>query len=387
MLKEHPSQKTYDILIIGAGFSGCCLAIKTVEKGLTTLVVDKTAEYPDYFRAEKLEPDQYELLESLNLLQYMEPKDSPIIDKVVLYQGNSKKIIARKKHRGLNYRDSVNSLRAQLHRHGCLYKHLVSEVEQEADSFHVKTKEGESFRCRLLVVATGYSGQLAKSLGMNMVQEDEMISTSIGFYVACKDKSGQIPAVNFRPAKWGGGLDYATFFSIGDLARVNVFTCWSPRDERVKTFKEQPVNSLPQYFEGMSAILGEFDLDSKVQVFTTQYYRNGADGRDNLFFLGDSSQSVSPASGLGLSKCLTDVDVLLGLIEKWDRHSKIPSNEFFNHHRKLAVDQHAYDAWKWSNERSSNTGLGIKMKMAREHLKGSRLWKRASRLKRKFLGY
>ena len=385
MQNEDSSQLTYDVLIIGAGFSGCCLAIKTIEKGLTTLVVDKTEEYPDYFRAEKLEPDQYELLESLDLLQYMEPKNSPIIDKVVLYQASREKIIPRQKHRGLNYRDSVNSLRSQLHRLGCLQKHLVSEVEQEADSFQVTTKDGESFHCRLLVVATGYPGQLAKSLGLNPVQDEEMISTSIGFYVACKDRDGRIPAVNFRPAKWGGGLDYATFFSIGDLARVNVFTCWPPRDERVKTFKEEPIESLPQYFEDVPAVLGEIELDSKVQVFTTQFYRYGADGRDNLFFLGDSSQSVSPASGLGLSKCLTDVDVLLGLLETWDRHSKIPSKAYFNHQRKLAVDKHAYDSWKWSNERSSSTGLGIKIKMTRELIKKSWLWKRASRVKRKLL--
>jgi 2-polyprenyl-6-methoxyphenol hydroxylase-like FAD-dependent oxidoreductase len=77
--------------------------------------------------------------------------------------------------------------------------------------------------------------------------------------------------------------------------------------------------------------------------------------------IGDAFQSVSPATGSGLSKVLTDVKTLSNTyIPMWKNKQRIDSADvmaFYHHQEKLACDKRSLKSWYYSdfapNERAS----------------------------------
>ena len=200
-----------------------------------------------------------------------------------------------------------------------------------------------------------------------------MVSTSIGFFVRPDVSEGfGLEAFNAYPARFVPGLQYVTFFPIGDSMRVNVFTCWPPSSAEARAFRSDPIGALRQYFPVLDDAVGPMALTSTPQLVTTEYYRQNVDHLASTVLVGDEFQSVSPATGMGISKCVTDAEVLVGLLPHLaeDPAARLDLAAFYNDPRKQAVDDEAHASWAWSNSVSTDRSMGMRFKIAKQKVKG-----------------
>ena len=92
--------------------------------------------------------------------------------------------------------------------------------------------------------------------------------------------------------------------------------------------------------------------------------------------IGEAYQSVSPATGTGLSKCLTDIHVLLRHLAMWRQHDCVPGSAidaFYQDPEKVAADDRSRDGWRWFYDCAHGRSL-------RAHLRRSGLLHAANRI-------
>jgi 2-polyprenyl-6-methoxyphenol hydroxylase-like FAD-dependent oxidoreductase len=86
-------------------------------------------------------------------------------------------------------------------------------------------------------------------------------------------------------------------------------------------------------------------VQGKIEPFKIDLYRMQQCARARMVLIGDAYQSVCPSTGTGLSKVLTDVDVLCNeFVPRWMAAGSIATSDvaaFYAHERKKAVDDHA----------------------------------------------
>lgn len=95
-------------------------------------------------------------------------------------------------------------------------------------------------------------------------------------------------------------------------------------------------------FPKLTRVIGSFDVVSRVEAARIDLYRMEDVDRPGVVLLGDSFQSVCPSTGTGLSKVLTDVDVLCyDCLETWLATPGIDAGKlamFYDNPRKRAID-------------------------------------------------
>jgi 2-polyprenyl-6-methoxyphenol hydroxylase-like FAD-dependent oxidoreductase len=70
----------FDVLIVGAGLAGAAAAAVLGRLGLRVALVDPRLVSPPVFKAEKIEPDQADLLRCLGLMEQVERRAAPILE-------------------------------------------------------------------------------------------------------------------------------------------------------------------------------------------------------------------------------------------------------------------------------------------------------------------
>lgn len=361
----------YDLIVIGAGFAGSALAIKADDLGLRVKVLDTQETYPDYFRAEKLETDQYEALVALGLTDLVRPQESPWIDRVHTFTGGKEKVNPHSRHRGLHYADTINAFREALRDRDLLAIRKVTEVIDQPDSCEVSTDDGETLRARAIAIATGMNAGFRKSLGLQTIEPQKLVSLTFGFDVAPRSAE-KLPftAFNFRPRKFIYGLHYLSFFPVGERMRANLFTCWESRSEATREFKADPLGELARFFPDLDDRIGPIRLTSEVQAFMTRYYRIDSEHLHGMVLLGDAFQSVSPATGVGLSKCLVDVQVVVDMLPQLleDPAARLDLSKYYRDEGKLQSDDLAMGYWQWANESATSRSVTTRLKAVKHRV-------------------
>ena len=364
----HDNVTTFDLIVVGGGFCGSIIGIKAHDLGLNVKVLEAKAHYPDNFRAEKLEDDQIAALTSMDLLDLVRPTESPQIDRVHTFTGDHETVNEHPSHRGLHYQDTVNTLRGVLIDRGLIVVQRVSSIEDGPDFSQVLLNDGTALRARLVVITTGMDPALRKSLNVVSRATDKLNSTTFGFDVEpATDTEFRVRAFNARPSAFVNGLQYITFFPIGDRTRANLFSCWEQSNERVRKLKSDTAQELQEMFPGLDAHVGPLRLCSKVDSYSTRYYRLDSDHLVRTVLAGDAFQSVNPANGIGLSKCLTDAQSLLGLLPELSKSgsSAVDLAAYYRDPRKREVDHSALKRWRWANELATSQSLGTRIKKLR----------------------
>jgi 2-polyprenyl-6-methoxyphenol hydroxylase-like FAD-dependent oxidoreductase len=371
MSRLNLSKNDCDIAVVGAGFCGSVLGIKAADLGLRVRVFDSLQEYPDHFRAEKLEPDQYAVLQELGLIDLVRPLDSAAIDEVHEFVGTKRTAIACNHLRGMDYAATVNSFRSTLHSRGLLELRKVLRMSDAPDHCGLHFEDQSVIHARLAVVATGLSATLRKSLTLRTHEPDALLSTTFGFDVESESRDGfPFAAFNFRPQQFVHGLQYATFFPIGNRTRVNLFTCWQPDSKNVRELRSNPLLFMARLFPYMRDMIGAFRLVSAVQAYTTNHYRQHCDHLKSTVVVGDAYQSVSPATGVGISKCLTDASVLLRAIGTLSGQpfDSVDLKSFYHDPLKREVDDRALHRWTWANESATSQTMRTILKRIKRKL-------------------
>ncbi len=357
-----------DLAVIGAGFCGSVLALRADEMGLRVRVFDTQDRYPDHFRAEKLETDQYDALTALGLVGLVRPKDSPQIDRVYSFRGNAESMNRHAKHRGIHYADTVNAFRDVLRERQLLAVRKIAAIRDGNVSSEVEFDDGSRIAASIVALTTGMGAGLRKSLRLEPGEQEKLVSTTFGFDIEPQSATGPaFTAFNIKPDRFSKGLQYVTFFPVGERMRANLFTCWDPHSDAAKQLKADPLGEIARLFPGHAGRIGSLEMSSDLQAYTTRYYRMNVQHLARTVLMGDAFQSVSPATGMGLSKCLVDVQVLAGLLPRLleDSRALVPLDEYYRDERKTQTDDEALQRWRWENEASTSRSLVTQLKKLR----------------------
>jgi 2-polyprenyl-6-methoxyphenol hydroxylase-like FAD-dependent oxidoreductase len=151
--------------------------------------------------------------------------------------------------------------------------------------------------------------------------------------------------VTYRPSNTREHVGYLTLFRIGEILRGNLFTYWTARGAETQALMREPRKELERLLPGLSNVLGDFVVQGRVEACRIDLYRLKDCMRPGVVMVADAYQSVCPSSGMGLSKVLTDVDVLCNdCIPRWFATPGLDVDKlahFYSDRRKQQVDDEA----------------------------------------------
>ena len=303
--------RDHDVLIIGAGLAGSCTAHLLARSGLHVGLLDPNhTSYPRLFRAEKIEADQVALLRRFGLFEHVLPR-TRLIREILRVRGGRIRHRRKLEQYGISYQDIVNPIRdalpAQVERITGRATGLVADPVRP----QVLLDDGRALGARLVVVANGGGHDLQKSLGLKKQTFQNELSMVFGFELVRQDgRDFEFDAVTVRPDDTEGRVGYLTLFRMGEYLRANFFTYWKATDTQTRALAKSPDQVLHQVLPGMERVLGDYAVRGRVEPFRIDLYRYTDAARPGVVFLADAYQSVCPTTGMGMSKVLTDVDVL-----------------------------------------------------------------------------
>jgi 2-polyprenyl-6-methoxyphenol hydroxylase-like FAD-dependent oxidoreductase len=362
-----PSAEPADIILIGAGLAGATAASVLARQGRRVVLIDRWSSYPSCFKAEKIEPDQADLFRKFGLLSVLSPAAGHIRGVVGVEDG---RVLGTRRieQYGILYHDMVNVIRRALPPGVEFVTGRVSAIDATADLQTVTLVGGGTYTARLVAVACGVGGDLLTRLGIRkrMVRRDQSIA--FGFSIAAH-RGGAFPfdALTFYPGGTDRCLAYLTLFRMRDVMRANLFAYWPPAGELPRRFISAPHDELLRNLPGLARVIGNFDVVSKPEFSRIDLYTTENPVVPGIVLLGDSFQSVCPTTGSGLSKVLTDVDVLChDCLPAWLGSAGMAADKiagFYANRRKIEADRKSLadasfnreiavnDAWRWRAQR------------------------------------
>jgi 2-polyprenyl-6-methoxyphenol hydroxylase-like FAD-dependent oxidoreductase len=367
-----------DVLIIGAGVAGAAVAATLTRRGVDVLLVDPHEHYPASFKAEKIEPDQAELLEKFGLLHELKPQTAPIGNVVTARGGRVLETLPLQQF-GILYGDIVKGVRQQLSAQARFRVCRVEELTTSEDRQVAVLSDGATVSARLAVLASGTGGRLHKKLGIERrpVPEDNVgqyHSIACGFDIARRDRQRfEFDALTYYADHPATPIDYLTLFLVPHAMRANMFTYHDVRDQWLRDLASNPTEVLAAALPGLSKVIGNFEVISKVEICPVDLYVAEGHRRAGLVLIGDACQSVCPATGTGLSKVLSDVDVLSTLLtESWlstpgMNIDKI--NLFYDHPTKLACDSNSLQTARYRRRFATDRSLRWTIHRQRTYLR------------------
>jgi 2-polyprenyl-6-methoxyphenol hydroxylase-like FAD-dependent oxidoreductase len=305
-----------DVIVVGAGLAGTCAAETLARQGISVILVDPRAQCPPLFRAEKLEPDQVELLRKLRLFTNLLPHARRIREIQIGYNGHVCGAVPIEQY-GISYSDMVNSLRSD----NPLVQRRIGHVEHISNSDQtqrVTFRDGETLTSRLAVLSCGVGSELQARLGIRKSVIRKGQSLSLGFSIVKTDGTPfPFDAVTYYPNSNRERIDFLSLFLMGDAMRANLFTFTSTYDSWVRHFIAQPTRQLQRIFPKLRRLIGGFGIVGKIETGRVDLYEMREVAQPGVVLIGDTFQTACPSTGMGVSKVLTDVDVLGARAPQW----------------------------------------------------------------------
>lgn len=332
----------FDVIVVGAGFAGAAAATVLGRERLRVALIDPRREYPPEFKAEKIEPDHADALRRLNLAERFLPYAASIRTVAEAHDGRVLRVRPIEQY-GMRYHEMVGLLRAQIPATVDFRTARVAKIDTSADLQSVTLDDGSCVTARLLVIAAGTGPKAEALLGMHRRQVRSRHSICAGFDIATADgRSFLFDALTYWADSLDDRIDFVSLFPVPGAMRVNLFGYLGPRDPWVRVFADAPRDAIERAMPKLTRLIGEWRAISKVEIRAIDLYVTDAPRLDGVVLVGDASQSVCPATGTGLGKVLTDVDVLCRThIRAWletpgMQAEKIAS--YYNDPRKNACD-------------------------------------------------
>ena len=335
-----------DVCIVGAGLAGSSAASVLGRAGFRVALIDPRSACAPCFKAEKIEPDQAAMLRELGLFGAILPKARRIHVEATGRNGviTSERVIEQY---GIQYHDMVNAVRNEAETVANVIPGRVAAIHASDDLQRVELSDGRFVSARLVILACGSMGsKLHEQLDLPKRMVSEHHSMSYGFSI--ERSSGdpfEFEALTYAPRRLKQPIAYLTLFSQPDGMRANLFAYQPPTDPDVRSYLADPIGEVNRRMPGLEALTGEVRLTSRVEAFSIDLYVTEKVERPGLVLIGDAFQSVCSSTGTGLTKVLTDVDVLcreclpVWLATPGMGAAKI--RQFYGNARKREVDSHS----------------------------------------------
>lgn len=307
----------WDVVIVGGGLAGSCAASVLSRQGLRVVLIDPRETFPACFRAEKIEPDQAELFRKFGLLDGLLPYTSRIHEIV-----SARNTYVLRKRRieqyGIFYQDMVNGVRKQMPASVTWKRARVQRINPDAHLPTVTLMGGETISARLVVLACGGGGPLLEALGIHRRIISEQHSLSIGFNIV-PDGGQSFPfdSLTYYPDGVQIRGAFLTLFPIRDVMRANYFVYHLPDEEWTRRFSKEPDALLASDLPHLMHFTKSFRVFGRIEMCPIDLYRATGHILPGLVLIGDVYQGPCPTTGMGVSKVLTDVDVLGDCAPRW----------------------------------------------------------------------
>lgn len=358
-----------DLVIVGAGLAGVTAASK-LGRNLRITLVDPRSTFPAVFKAEKIEPEQADLLRKLGLLETLLPRARRIRE-VRSYYGDKFFRITSTEQYGISYRDMVNTLRSALPPKVECKVGRVVKLSNGPDLQVVTLDSGERLTCRLVLLACGLNGDLLRDLQMKRVWIQRAQSAAVGFSLApTNGRPFPFDALTYSLMSPRTGIDYVSLFPMDETLRANLFAFPFAESQWLQRLVRDPEQELPRILPKLSRAIGEYRVVGRMEASITNLYRTEGDPPDGIVLIGDTAQNVCPSTGSGLTKIFTDVEVLSEHIHHWFETpgmNKGKLHSFFADPRKIAADSAALRTARYRKNACSQRSLKWRVHRLRLH--------------------
>lgn len=307
---EMQEDLVFDVIIVGAGVAGTAAASVLARAGFSVAIVDSNDRFPDVFRAEIMGSDHVALLDSMGLLDALRPVGTKMCIVEEAWRGVRFKR-NNTEHYSLSYEVLVNTLRTSMPTGVHFINAKVRCIKPSSGTSTVYLSDGKEFTSRLVVLATGASGNLYKQLNITKRIVSRMHSITFGAFI--EPAAGQ--AFNFQELTYWGDNDeamimLATFFPLGSSMRFNLVTHWQGQDPRTTELMNNPNAVLEQLMPRLRQITGYFDVVGRVDARPIHIHAVEGHIQPGLVLVGDAFSISCPGIGTGVSKALNDVEIL-----------------------------------------------------------------------------
>ncbi|MFI4973379.1 MAG: FAD-dependent oxidoreductase [Caulobacterales bacterium] len=348
-----------DIVIAGGGFAGALLALVLGRQGRTVNVIDLHAPYPSDFRCEKFNPVQADLLRDLGVQD--------------CFHG------AGLAHEGLRYETMVNALRDRWPENVRFVLGRAVGLTTGDDIQTVRLADGRDIRGRLLAVATGQGEKLRAALGVRRRVIRERQSLSVGFSLVRRDGAPfAFRSLVRQGQRSGDRIAFANLFPIGEAMRINLFTYHDAQEAWTLALRADPIAVLLDTLPGLDSALGEVALAAPVEIRCVDLYTSEGHVQPGTVLLGDAFATSCPATGMGVTRILTEVRQLAQVyVPAWFATPGMSQDKiacFYADPAKRGFERLSL--------RRSNTGRGVAVEtsLAWRAYRGAVRLKRAARL-------
>ena len=279
-----------EVVVVGAGIGGALLALALARLQVRVTVVDLHAAYPDDFRCEKLNPEQAAMLADLKLLD--------------VFGGDACALTEQ----GFRYDAVVAAVRAAWPKAVRFVVGRAVEIVRSPGLQTLVLASGERIEGRLVVLATGPSDKLRASLGVRRKLVRERHSVCIGFTLAPVEGGAfDVGGLVHHGEAAGDGMGFASFFPLEQGVRVNLFAYRGPREPWTLGFREDPLARLVEAMPGLAPLLAGARVLGAAEIRATDLYETEGHAMDGVLLIGDAFRSCCPATGMGVSRILTEI--------------------------------------------------------------------------------
>jgi 2-polyprenyl-6-methoxyphenol hydroxylase-like FAD-dependent oxidoreductase len=355
-----------DVLIVGGGVAGATAATLLSRQGVQVTVVDRWAKYPECFKAEKIESDQADLFRKFGLMDTLLPHTGAVREILRAQDGQVIRKLTTEQY-GIFYHDMVNALRGVMPAEVEFKVSRVEGMETGPERQTVRLSTGEVYQPRLVVLASGVGADLSQRLNLQrtVIQREQCFAA--GFNINRVDgQPFDFSSITYFPTGSEARIAYLTLFPIGKLMRANLFACWSMHEERTREFVRQPDQELAHWLPQVNEVAGQFTVSSKVETARIDLFETAPPAAPGVVLIADAFQSVCPITGTGLSKVLTDVDVLCHeCMPAWLASPGMEAGKlasFYQNARKREVDQHSLAGADYARRITMDTSLGWRLR-------------------------
>lgn len=329
----------YDLLIVGGGLAGNCLALALKNSGLKIAIIEaqerealQSATIGD--RALALAAGTVDALKTLNLWQNIEYAATPIAQIHISDKGHFGKTRLCAKNEKVDALGYVITARE-------LETHIANQVANaenvtvycparlvglmaDENAMFVSLKQGEqslNFTAKLVVGADGGQSSVRQLLGIEQQFSDYQQTALV---------------TTIATAKAHQNVAYERFTSSGPLALLPIGThhcavVWTRKtDEAQALMLGSEADFIAQLQDCFGWRLGELQLSAPRRAFPLSLIRANTMTSQRAIIIGNAAHQLHPVAGQGFNLGLRDVVTLAEMLHEQSQNGDIGASEFLN---------------------------------------------------------